>query len=110
GVVGELSARIFGVSDPKTLEYARELGLAFQLTNIIRDVGDDARRGRIYLPVNELQQFHVKAADILNARYSEDFVKLMQFQTDRARATYRHALELLPEQDRRAQRPGIIMA
>jgi phytoene synthase len=110
GVVGELSARIFGFSDPRTLEYARELGLAFQLTNIIRDVGDDARRGRIYLPVNELQQFNVKAADILNSRYSDDFVKLMRFQTDRARETYRRALDLLPEADRRAQRPGLIMA
>jgi len=110
GVVGELSARIFGFSDPRTLEYAQELGLAFQLTNIIRDVGDDARRGRIYLPVNELQQFNVKAADILNSRYSDDFVKLMRFQTDRARETYRKALGLLPEADRRAQRPGLIMA
>src|SRR5690606_22265818 len=110
GVVGELSARIFGVTDPRTLEYAGELGLAFQLTNIIRDVGDDARRGRIYLPVNEMQQFHVKAADVLNSRYSDDFVKLMQFQTERARETYRKALDLLPEADRRAQRPGLIMA
>lgn len=110
GVVGELSARIFGYSDPRTLEYARELGLAFQLTNIIRDVGDDARRGRIYLPVNELQQFNVKAADILNSRYSDDFVRLMRFQTERARETYRKALALLPEADRRAQRPGLIMA
>jgi len=110
GVVGELSARIFGFSDPRTLEYAQELGLAFQLTNIIRDVGDDARRGRIYLPVNELQQFNVKAADILNSRYSDDFVKLMRFQTDRARETYCKALGLLPEADRRAQRPGLIMA
>lgn len=110
GVVGELSARIFGFSDPRTLEYAQELGLAFQLTNIIRDVGDDARRGRIYLPVNELQQFNVKAADILNSRYSDDFVKLMRFQADRARESYRKALDLLPEADRRAQRPGLIMA
>lgn len=110
GVVGELSARIFGFSDPRTLEYAQELGLAFQLTNIIRDVGDDARRGRIYLPVNELQQFNVKAADILNSRYSDDFVRLMRFQADRARESYRKALDLLPEADRRAQRPGLIMA
>lgn len=110
GVVGELSARIFGFSDPRTLEYAQELGLAFQLTNIIRDVGDDARRGRIYLPVNELQQFNVKAADILNSRYSDDFVRLMRFQADRARESYRRALDLLPDADRRAQRPGLIMA
>lgn len=110
GVVGELSAKIFGCTDPRTLEYARELGLAFQLTNIIRDIGDDARRGRIYLPVNELQQFNVKAADILNRRYSEDFVALMRFQTQRARASYHQALALLPQADRRAQRPGLIMA
>lgn len=110
GVVGELSARIFGFSDPRTLEYAQELGLAFQLTNIVRDVGDDARRGRIYLPVNELQQFNVKAADILNSRYSDDFVRLMRFQADRARDSYRKALDLLPEADRRTQRPGLIMA
>ncbi len=110
GVVGELSAGIFGHTDPRTLEYARELGLAFQLTNIIRDVGDDARRGRIYLPVNELQRFGVKAADILNSRYSDNFVELMRFQTQRARDTYRNALTLLPDADRRAQRPGLIMA
>jgi len=110
GVVGELSARIFGFTDARTLQYAQELGLAFQLTNIIRDVGDDARRGRIYLPVNDLQRFQVKAADILNARHSDNFVALMRFQTQRARATYRSALALLPQADRRAQRPGLIMA
>jgi phytoene synthase len=85
GVVGILSASIFGVTDPETLQYAEKLGLAFQLTNIIRDVGEDARKGRIYLPVNELQQFGVTAADILNARHSEKFEALMKFQTDRAR-------------------------
>src|SRR5690606_39026998 len=73
GVVGELSAGIFGYADTQTLAYADRLGLAFQLTNIVRDVGDDARKGRIYLPVNELQQFDVKAADILNGRYSDSF-------------------------------------
>ncbi len=56
GVVGILSASIFGVTRPETLQYAEKLGLAFQLTNIIRDVGEDARKGRIYLPVNELQR------------------------------------------------------
>jgi len=110
GVVGELSAGIFGHTSDVTLEYARELGLALQLTNIIRDVGDDARRGRIYLPINELQQFGVKAADILNSRYSDDFTALMRFQTQRARDTYHRALQLLPEADRRDQRPGLIMA
>jgi len=110
GVVGILSASIFGVTDPKTLAYAEQLGLAFQLTNIIRDVGEDARKGRIYLPVNELQQFNVTAADLLNARHSENFEKLMQFQADRAQAAYNDAFALLPAADKRAQRPGLMMA
>lgn len=109
-VVGILSAKIFGVTNPQTLEYAEKLGLAFQLTNIIRDVGEDARKGRIYLPVNELQQFNVTAADILNARHSENFEKLMQFQAARAEKYYDEAFALLPKEDRRAQRPGLIMA
>lgn len=110
GVVGELSAGIFGYRDPATLIYADKLGLAFQLTNIIRDVGDDARKGRIYIPVNELQQFDVKASEVLNGKYSERFSDLMQFQCDRARAAYRDALAALPAQDRRQQRPGLMMA
>src|ERR1700712_5143164 len=109
-VVGILSASIFGATVPETLQYAEKLGLAFQLTNIIRDVGEDARKGRIYLPVNELQQFGVTAADILNARHSENFEKLMKFQTGRAQALYDEAFALLPKQDRRAQRPGLMMA
>jgi phytoene synthase len=110
GVVGILSASIFGASNPQTLQYAEKLGLAFQLTNIIRDVGDDARKGRIYLPVNELQQFNVTAADILNFRHNEKFEALMKFQSDRARAVYTEAFALLPKEDRRAQRPGLMMA
>ncbi len=110
GVVGILSASIFGVTNPKTLEYAEKLGLAFQLTNIIRDVGDDARKGRIYLPVNELQQFGVTAADILNFRHSDKFEALMKFQAERAQGMYDEALALLPKEDRRAQRPGLMMA
>jgi len=110
GVVGLLAAGIFGASDPKTLEYAAKLGLAFQLTNIIRDVGEDARKGRIYLPIDEMQRFKVPAADILNSRYGEGFQALMQFQTERARQTYAEAFALLPPVDRRAQRPGLIMA
>lgn len=109
-VVGILSASIFGASRPETLQYAERLGLAFQLTNIIRDVGEDARKGRIYLPVNELQQFNVTAADILNARHSENFEKLMRFQAERARKLYDEAFALLPKEDRRAQRPGLMMA
>lgn len=110
GVVGELSAGIFGYHDPATLTYASKLGIAFQLTNIIRDVGDDARRGRIYLPISDLQQFNVRAADVLNSQYSEHFSALMAFEAQRARNLYREAIDALPERDRRAQRPGLMMA
>lgn len=110
GVVGILSASIFGISHAQTKEFAEKLGLAFQLTNIIRDVGDDARKGRIYLPVNELQQFNVKAADILNARHSADFEALMQFQYERAQRLYDEAFALLPKADRKSQRTSLIMA
>ncbi len=109
-VVGILSASIFGYTNLQTLAYAEKLGLAFQLTNIIRDVGEDARKGRIYIPVNELQQFNVTAADLLNARHSEKFEALMRFQTERAQRTYDEALALLPKEDRRAQRPGLMMS
>jgi phytoene synthase len=110
GVVGVLAAKIFGFTDPRTLEYAERLGLAFQLTNIIRDVGEDARKGRIYLPVAELQRFEVPAADLLNARHTEAFERLMRFQTERAEQCYAEAFALLPLADRRAQRPGLVMA
>ena len=109
GVVGEISAAVFGYSDPRTLEFAGRLGLALQLINVIRDVGDDARRGRVYLPLDELQRFGVRAADLLNGRHVDGFVPLMRFQAERARATYREALALLPAVDRQAQRPGLIM-
>ena len=110
GAVGLLAAAIFGYRNPRTLEYAKNLGLAFQLTNIIRDVGDDARRNRIYLPMDELKQFEVPVSDILNARYGEHFTRLMQFQTARAQDYYAAAMAALPAEDRRAQRAGLIMA
>ena len=110
GVVGEVASGIFGRTDPATIRYAHQLGLAMQLTNIIRDVGDDARRGRIYLPVNELQQFDVKAHEILNRIYSERFTALMRFQAERAHRCYDEALACLPEADRVAQKPGLMMA
>lgn len=109
-VVGILSASIFGATKPATLQYAEKLGLAFQLTNIIRDVGEDARKGRIYLPISELQQFNVTAADLLNARHSDNFENLMRFQVKRAQIAYDEAFALLPPEDRRAQRPGLMMA
>ena len=110
GVVGEVSASIFGQTDPATTQYAHKLGQAFQLTNIIRDVGEDALRGRIYLPVNELQQFDVKAHEILKRTHSDRFVALMRFQAQRAHQLYDQALDLLPAADRRAQKPGLMMA
>ncbi|WCM86897.1 presqualene diphosphate synthase HpnD [Acidovorax sp. NCPPB 3576] len=110
GVVGEVAARIFGQTDDRTTEYAHTLGLAFQLTNIIRDVGEDAMMGRIYLPVAELQQFDVKAHEILKRQYSERFTALMRFQAERAHRLYDEAIALLPTGDRRAQKPGLMMA
>ena len=110
GVVGQLSAEIFGYEDIKTLEYAHNLGLAFQLTNIIRDVGEDARRGRIYLPEDELAKFGVSSEDILHSRESDNFRKLMEFQIERAEYYYTKAFAALPAEDRRNQRPGFIMA
>ena len=110
GIVGEVAAQIFGQTDPQTTRYAHTLGLAFQLTNIIRDVGEDALRGRIYLPVSELQQFDVKAHEVLNRIHSERFVALMRFQAERAHGLYEQAFSLLPPADRRAQKPGLMMA
>ena len=110
GVVGEVAARIFGQTDGATTQYAHKLGLAFQLTNIIRDVGEDALRGRIYLPVSELQQFEVTAQEITQRQYSERFTQLMRFQAQRAHLFYDEALALLPAADRRAQKPGLMMA
>ncbi len=109
GIVGEVAANIFGRTDSATVTYAHRLGLAMQLTNIIRDVGDDARRGRIYLPVSELKQFDVKAQEVLNRGYSERFTALMKFQADRAHRIYDEAFALLPAADRTAQKPGLMM-
>ena len=114
GVVGEVAASIFGQSAPGTTAYAHKLGLALQLTNIIRDVGEDAMRGRIYLPVDELQQFDVEAREILtrpsDTEFRARFVRLMQFQARRAHRFYEEAFALLPDADRRAQKPGLMMA
>ncbi|MFT3850748.1 MAG: presqualene diphosphate synthase HpnD [Propionivibrio sp.] len=109
-VVGLLAAEIFGYQDRKTLKYAHDLGMAFQLTNIIRDVGEDARRGRVYLPMDELKRFEVPVADILNSRHSDNFRKLMEFQIERAEQYYTQAMAALPAIDRKTQRPGLVMA
>ncbi|MEO7337907.1 MAG: presqualene diphosphate synthase HpnD [Caldimonas sp.] len=110
GVVGEVASNIFGRTEIDTVRYAQTLGLAMQLTNIIRDVGDDARRGRIYVPMSELREFDVKAQEILDRRYSDRFTALMRFQSERAHRTYEEALTFLHEADRRAQKPGLMMA
>ncbi|MCX8086153.1 MAG: presqualene diphosphate synthase HpnD [Rhodocyclaceae bacterium] len=110
GVVGWLSAEIFGYRDRRTRQYAHTLGLAFQLTNIIRDVGEDLRRGRIYLPQDELARFGVTEEELRTARYTPAFRDLMRFQAQRAREHFVRALSLLPDCDRKAQRPGLVMA
>jgi phytoene synthase len=110
GVVGLLSAGIFGYRDPRTLEYAADLGMAFQLTNIIRDVGEDARRDRIYLPLDELERHGVTESDIVQGHETGRFRQLMEFQIARALSYYRAAFDKLPGVDRKAQRAGIVMA
>jgi 15-cis-phytoene synthase len=109
-VVGLCSADIFGYRNSQTLSYAENLGLAFQLTNIVRDVGEDARRDRIYIPQDELARFGVSEDDILNARETPNFRRLIQFQIERAEHYYDKAFSMLPGEDRKSQRPGIIMA
>ncbi|MCB5187336.1 presqualene diphosphate synthase HpnD [Methylobacillus caricis] len=109
-VVGLLSASIFGYSNPQTLQYALDLGMAFQLTNITRDVGEDARRGRIYLPIEELEKFGVTEDDILQGRESDNMRQLLEFQASRAERYYDKALAELPNEDRRPQRTGLIMS
>jgi phytoene synthase len=109
GVVGEMSASIFGATDERTFEYARQLGLALQLVNIVRDVGEDARRGRLYLPQDDLQAEGVKVSDVMNGRYVAGFEAVMRKQAQRAREAYRAAMRALPAADRRAQRTGLIM-
>jgi phytoene synthase len=110
GVVGQLSASVFGYSDPRTLEYAEALGIAFQLTNIIRDVGEDARRDRVYLPAEDLAQFGLAAEDILMLKGGEAFERLMAFEATRAEGYYDEAYAKLPQADRKSQRAGLIMA
>lgn len=109
-VVGLLSIAIFGYRNPRTLRYAHDLGIAFQLTNIVRDVGEDARRDRIYLPLDELARFGVSESDILHGRETEAVKRLLEFQIERAETFYDRAFQELPDEDRRAQRTGLIMA
>lgn len=109
-VVGLVSIEIFGCRDPGAREYAEQLGLALQLTNILRDVGQDfANGGRIYLPREDLDRFGYTAADLAAGRYNDAFLALMHFETDRARAFYRAAVAARPVADRRALTAAEIM-
>ena len=109
-VVGLMAAEIFGYEDRQTLKYAHNLGMAFQLTNIIRDVAEDSLRGRIYLPADEMQRFGVEVDDILKLNMTDNVRQLMAFQCQRAKDYYQKAFELLPPSDRYRQRSGLIMA
>ncbi len=109
-MVGMMSAEIFGYEDRLTLKYAHNLGTAFQLTNILRDIREDARRGRLYLPLDELERFGVREEELLGAQTSDRLRALLRFQAERTRGYYRKAFELLPEVDRYTQRSGLAMA
>lgn len=99
--VGLCCVEIFGYTDPRAREYAVNLGVALQLTNIMRDLRADAERGRIYLPLDELRQFGYPEEDLLRGRYTRPFIELMRFQADRTHAYYRAARAALPRVDRR---------
>lgn len=109
-VVGLLSARIFGYTDRRTLQYAHDLGMALQLTNILRDVHEDALRGRVYIPLDELQRFGVLPEELRQNVMRDTHRALFAHQADRAREYYQRAEARLPDVDRYAQRPGLIMA
>ncbi|CAN4270841.1 ERG9 Phytoene/squalene synthetase [Methylophilaceae bacterium] len=109
-VVGLLSAQIFGFKNRKTLKFAHDLGMAFQLTNIIRDVGEDARRNRIYLPLDELAKFGVSEDDLLASRESIAVKRLLDFQIERAESYYDKALGTLTAEDHKNQRVSLMMA
>jgi phytoene synthase len=101
GAVGLACIEVFGFTDPRARDYAVNLGVALQLTNILRDLRTDGARGRIYLPLDELRRFGYSEDDLLSGRYTPAFTALMQFQADRAQAYYRAARAALPRADRR---------
>lgn len=109
-VVGLICIEIFGYEDPRAKKFAEYLGIALQLTNIIRDVGSDAEQGRIYLPLQDVREFGVSEGDILGRRYGPDFVRLAEFQAARAESFYQRAFASLPASDRKRLLPAEIMA
>ena len=109
-VVGLLAAQIFGYRNHHTQKYARDLGMAFQLTNIIRDVREDAQRNRIYLPQKMLTEFHIYESDILALKQTPELSQLLAELAAQARYYYQRALKHLPKEDRYAQRAGLMMS
>jgi len=110
GAVGLLSARIFGYRENVVEQFAKSLGQAFQLTNILRDIKEDAQRNRIYLPLDELAEYGVSESDILNASDSENMRAFLNFQVLRTQHYYQQAFDQLPRQDRDNQRCAVIMS
>ena len=108
--VGLVSIEIFGYRNPACKEYAIQLGLALQMTNIMRDVGKDLRSDRIYLPQEDLARFNYSARELQDRQYDDRFVRLMQFEAERARQFFDRAAEVLPREDRRAMVAAEIMA
>lgn len=109
GVVGLMSAEIFGYENRMTQRYATDLGMALQLTNIIRDVREDARRGRVYIPMDEMAHYGVRQQDLIAGNHTDNIRALLAHQAQRARDYYQRAFEHLPDEDRYRQRSGIIM-
>ena len=107
--VGLVSIEIFGYRNARCKQYAIELGLALQMTNIIRDVGKDLQDGRVYLPQEDLARFHYSETELTQRQYNERFVQLMEFQAGRARQFFAGAAAALPAEDRRAMAPAEIM-
>ncbi|GAB4375848.1 MAG: presqualene diphosphate synthase HpnD [Calditrichia bacterium] len=108
-VVGLMSIQIFGYRDERVKEYAVNLGIALQLTNIIRDVGVDADMGRVYLPLEDLNKFGMTEQDILQKKENDAFTHLMRYEYQRAKDYYRLADQFLPRQERRNMIPSQIM-
>ncbi|MSQ81019.1 MAG: squalene synthase HpnD, partial [Candidatus Methylopumilus sp.] len=109
GVVGILCVKILGFKNQGTLKYAHDLGIALQLTNIIRDIGEDARKNRIYIPLDEINQFNISEDDILEHKENKNISNLLHYQIQRAESFYEAAYKKLPSEDINTQIPGLMM-
>jgi phytoene synthase len=108
--IGLIAIEIFGYRNPRTRDYAVNLGMALQLVNILRDLESDARRGRLYLPREDLERFGVRPGELLAGSYNDPVIELMQFECDRARHYFDLARQMLPPEDRRSMVAAEIMA